>query len=99
MSREIYWLFSTVIDLYVWVIIMGVVLSWLVAFNVINVHNQFVRSLYAGFTSLTEPALRPIRNMLPNLRGFDISPIILIIGLLFLERILFRILVGGFTPL
>ena len=99
MSREIFWLLSTLINLYIWVIIIGVILSWLVAFNVINVHNQFVRSLYSGLAGLTEPTLRPIRNFLPNFGGLDISPVILIIGLMFLERILFRVLVGGVAPL
>ena len=99
MSQEIFWLLSTLITFYIWVIIAGVILSWLVAFQVINVHNQLVRSLYSGLAGLTEPALRPIRGVLPNLGGLDISPVILIIGLLFIERILFRVLVGGIAPL
>lgn len=82
------WLYHTVIDLYVLFIIVGAIMSWLVAFNVINRNNQFVSMIW-GFTyQITEPALRPIRNILPNLGGIDISPIILIIGLMFLKRVL-----------
>ncbi|MDP6602624.1 MAG: YggT family protein [Rhodospirillales bacterium] len=70
---------SNVIGLYVWVIIAGVVLSWLSAFNVINRSNRFVHLLGDFIFRITEPALRPIRNLLPNLGGIDISPVILIL--------------------
>lgn len=78
------------IKAYIWVIIIGVILSWLVAFSVVNSHNRFV-FLVQDFTNrLTEPALRPIRRFLPNLGGIDISPIILILGLWFLEMVVTR---------
>jgi YggT family protein len=67
------------IDLYTWVIIGGVILSWLIAFNVVNPYNPFVRSLWQALTALTEPLLRPIRRMLPDLGGIDISPMILLL--------------------
>ena len=70
---------SNVIGLYVWVIIAGVVLSGLSAFNVINRSNRFVHLLGDFIFRITEPALRPIRNLLPNLGGIDISPVILIL--------------------
>lgn len=88
------WLILTVIDLYTWVVIIQVVLSWLVAFNVINTSNRFVY-MAGDFTHrLTEPALRPIRNFLPNLGGVDISPVILILGLFFIKKIIINLYVG-----
>ena len=84
----ILWLIYTVIDLYVWVLIAQVVLSWLVQFNVVNARNQFVYQIGNALYRLTEPALRPIRKLLPNLGGIDISPVILILLLYFLQRLL-----------
>ena len=79
---------------YIWVIIIGVILSWLIAFNVVNSYNRFV-FLVQDFTSrLTAPALRPIRRFLPNVGGIDISPIILILGLWFLEMVIVRLRVS-----
>jgi len=68
---------SLLIGLYMWVIIAAVVLSWLIAFHVVNPYNPFVRSLWQALTALTEPLLRPIRRLLPDLGGIDISPMIL----------------------
>jgi YggT family protein len=67
-------------DLYVFVIFVAVIMSWLFAFNVINRHNRFVDTVWRTCLALTEPALAPIRRVLPNLGGLDISPIILLIG-------------------
>src|SRR6201987_3677497 len=78
------WLIDTIITLYIWILIAAAILSWLIAFNVVNTRNHFVASVANFFYHVTEPALRPIRRVLPNLGGIDISPIILIIGLLFL---------------
>lgn len=75
------YLFNAVIQLYTFVLIVTVILSWLIGFNVINRHNQLVDAIWRTCTALTEPLLRPIRNMLPNMGGIDISPIILILGL------------------
>lgn len=83
------WLIHTLITLYIWILIANAVLSWLVAFNVVNPHNNIVRTIGETLYRLTEPALRPIRSFLPSLGGLDISPVILIIILLFLERFLF----------
>ena len=66
-----------VIDLYIWVVIASAILSWLIAFNVVNTSNRFVYSVAEMLYRLTEPALRPIRSILPNLGGIDISPVIL----------------------
>ena len=89
MENPILWLVDTIIQLYIWVLIAAAILSWLIAFNVVNVRNQFVGSVASFFYHVTEPALRPIRSVLPNLGGIDISPVVLIIGLLFLERLIF----------
>jgi len=79
------------INLYVWVIIISAVLSWLVAFNVVNTRNRFVYMVMDVTYRLTEPALRPIRNFLPNMGGLDLSPIALILILFFLEMVLQRL--------
>ena len=75
------YIFNAVIQLYTIVVFATVIMSWLIGFNVINRHNRFVDSIWRTCLSLTEPLLRPIRNMLPNLGGVDISPIVLLIGL------------------
>ena len=76
------------IDLYIWVLIAAAVLSWLIAFNVVNTRNDFVRMIAETLYRLTEPVLRPIRNILPDLGGIDISPVILILVLMFLRNLL-----------
>lgn len=88
MLNPFIWLIITLIDLYFWVILATVILSWLVAFNVVNRSNNFVRQVGYFLERLTEPLLGPIRRMLPNLGGVDISPIILLIGLQFLRYLI-----------
>jgi YggT family protein len=78
----------TVLDLYKIVIIAGAVLSWLIAFNVVNIRNDFVRAIWNLFVALTEPFLKPIRNFLPNTGGIDISPIILLLAIMFIQWII-----------
>ncbi len=80
-----------VVGLYQWVIIAGVVFSWLIAFNVINPHNNFVRSLWQALNALTEPLLRPIRRFLPDMGGLDISPIILLLGCYFVQQVIYGV--------
>ena len=77
-----------VIDLYIWVVIASAILSWLVAFNVVNMNNRGVLTIADTLYRLTEPALRPIRNILPNLGGIDISPVILFLIILFIEKVI-----------
>jgi YggT family protein len=89
MENPFLWLIDTIITLYIWILIATAILSWLIAFNVVNTRNHLVASVANFFYHVTEPALRPIRRILPHLGGIDISPVILIIGLLFLERIIF----------
>ena len=69
-----------VISLYTWVVIAAVVLSWLLAFNVVNYSNPFVRSLWQGFNAVTEPLLGPIRRRMPDTGGVDLSPVILLVA-------------------
>ena len=76
------------LQLYIWLLIASAVLSWLIAFNVVNVRNQFVSTIGEFLYRITEPALRPIRNMLPNLGGLDISPVILILIIYFIENVI-----------
>ena len=82
------WLINTVIQLYIYILIASAVLSWLVAFNVVNVRNPIVSQIGEFLYRVTEPVLRPIRNLLPNLGGVDISPIILILLLLFVQKLI-----------
>jgi len=77
-----------VLQVYVYVIIAAAILSWLVAFNVVNRYNDFVRSIWNLVTALTEPLLRPIRGTVPNLGGIDISPMILLLLVFLLQRII-----------
>ncbi len=81
-------LVDTVIYLYIWAVILSAVLSWLVAFNVINTRNRFVYSVGTFLYRVTEPALRPIRSIIPNLGGIDISPVVLILLLVFARSLL-----------
>ena len=82
------WLIDTLIDIYIWLLIAQAVLSWLLAFGIVNRHNHIVAMAGDMLWRLTEPALRPIRAFLPNLGGIDISPVILILLLVFLRRLL-----------
>ena len=82
------WLIDTVIEIYVWLLIAQAILSWLLAFGVVNRYNRGVSIIGDFLYRVTEPALRPIRSFLPNLGGIDISPIILILVLMFLRRLI-----------
>ncbi len=77
-----------ILNLYTWVLIISAVLSWLLAFNVINYDNNFVRTVWNGLNALTEPLLRPIRRRLPQMGAIDLSPIILLVAIFFLERVI-----------
>lgn len=79
---------SYLIELYTYVIIAGVIMSWLMAFGVINAYNPMVRSIWQGLNAVTEPLLDPIRRMMPNMGGIDISPIILLLGCYFVQSVI-----------
>jgi YggT family protein len=87
--RALFWLIDTLIHLYIWLLIAQAILSWLLAFGVVNRYNRAVAVIGDFLYRVTEPALRPIRSFLPNFGGIDISPIILILILYFL-RVLIR---------
>ena len=76
------------LDLYVFIIIAAAIFSWLVAFNIVNMGNQFVATIGNMLYQLTEPALRPIRRYLPNFGGLDISPIVLILLIFLVQRVI-----------
>jgi YggT family protein len=79
-----------VLQLYVWLLIAAAILSWLIAFNVVNTHNQVVAMIADFLYKITEPVLRPIRSVLPNLGGIDISPIVVILIIFFLQNVIAR---------
>ncbi len=89
------WLVDTVIELYIWILIGGAILSWLIAFNVVNTRNRFVQMAGDFLYRITEPVLQPIRRVLPNLGGIDLSPLALILALLFLQQVLVRLYVAA----
>ena len=88
--KSILILFDNIITLYIWVLIINAIISWLVAFNVLNTSNRFVYSVLDISYKLTDPPLNFIRRYLPNLGSIDISPIILILGLMFLRNLVFE---------
>jgi YggT family protein len=85
MINPVIWLILTVLDIYFWIILATVIMSWLVAFNVINGSNPYVRQVGFALRKLTEPLMGPIRRMLPDLGGIDVSPIVVLIGLQFVR--------------
>ena len=87
---------SYVLQLYVYVLIAAAVLSWLIAFNVVNMRNQFVAGLVQLLYAITEPVLRPIRNILPNLGGIDVSPVVVILIIIFIQSVILPNLARAF---
>lgn len=89
---------SIAIELYIWALIISAILSWLVAFNVVNTSNRFVYTVGDVLWRITEPALRPLRRIIPIMGGIDLSPIALILVLYFVQGVLrqlaFRIAAG-----
>ncbi len=81
-------LIDTIINLYIWALIVSAILSWLIAFNVINSHNRLVYTVGDFLYRITEPALRPIRRFVPLMGGVDVSPVVLILLLWFVRRVL-----------
>jgi YggT family protein len=85
-------LVSSLISIFIWLLIANAILSWLVAFNVVNTRNQFVAMVGNFLYRITEPPLRPIRKIIPNFGGLDVSPIVLILLLIFLRNLAFEYL-------
>ena len=88
-------LFDNIVSLYIWILIINAIISWLVAFNILNTSNRFVYSVLEVSYKLTSPALNFIRRYLPNLGSIDISPVILILGLMFLRNFVFEMFAPG----
>jgi YggT family protein len=89
---ELFGFISLLLTLYIYILVAAAVMSWLVAFNVVNPRNQFVSMVGEFLYRITEPVLRPIRNVLPNLGGIDISPIIVIIIIWFIQLVVLPVL-------
>ena len=88
--KSLFLLVDSIINIYIWVIIINVILSWLITFNVLNTQNRFVYLLMDSSYKLTSPLLERIRRFIPNLGTIDISPIVLILLLVFIRNILFE---------
>ena len=88
--KSILILFDNIVNLYIWILIIHVIFSWLVAFNVLNTSNRLVYSVLYVSYKLTAPPLNFIRRFLPNLGSIDISPVILILGLMFFRNLVFE---------
>ena len=93
--KSIFILLDNIITIYLWIIIINAILSWLVAFNVLNTQNRFVFTILDVTYKLTDPALNKIRRFIPNFGSIDISPVILILLLIFLRNIIFEIFAPG----
>ena len=92
----LFWLLDRLISLYIWAVILSALFSMLASFGVLDTRNRIVWMIGDFLHRITEPALRPIRNIMPNLGGIDVSPVILIIGLLFLKQLVFWLYVQIF---
>ena len=90
--KSMFLLVDSVINIYIWLIIINAVLSWLVAFNVLNTQNRFVFSVLNATHQLTDPVLNKIRRFIPNLGSIDISPVVLILLLIFIRNLFFELL-------
>ena len=88
--NSLLYLVDTVIHVYIWLLIASAILSWLVTFNVVNPHNRLIGTVGEFLYRVTEPALAPIRRFMPNLGGIDLSPVIVILLLIFLRNLLFE---------
>ena len=93
--KSIFILLDSVITIYLWIIIINAVLSWLVAFNILNTQNRFVFSLLDATYKMTDPALNKIRSFLPTFGSIDLSPVVLILILMFLRNLIFEIFAPG----
>ena len=93
--KSIFILLDSIITIYLWIIIINAVLSWLVAFNILNTQNRFVFSVLDATYKMADPALNKIRRFIPTFGSIDISPVILILILMFLRNIIFEIFAPG----
>lgn len=88
---EIGTLLLKILEIYTWLVIASVIFSWLIAFNVVNTHNRIIFTVWDFLNRVTEPALRPIRRIMPNLGAVDLSPLVLILIIWFLQMMVDRV--------
>ena len=93
--KSIFILLDNIITIYLWIIIINAILSWLVAFNILNTQNRFVFSVLDATYKMTDPALNKIRRFIPTFGSIDVSPVVLILILMFLRNIIFEIFAPG----
>jgi len=93
--KSIFILLDSIIMIYLWIIIVNAILSWLVAFNILNTQNRFVFSVLDATYKMTDPVLNKIRSFIPTFGSIDLSPVILILILMFLRNIIFEIFAPG----
>jgi len=93
--KSIFILLDSIITIYLWIIIINAILSWLVAFNILNTQNRFVFSVLDATYKMTDPALNKIRRFIPTFGSIDVSPVILILILMFLRNLIFEIFAPG----
>ena len=79
-----------ILDIYWWVVLAMIILSWLISFNVVNTRNQFVDQVWRVLLALTDPVLRPIRRVMPKFSGIDVSPIVLFIIIFAIQQVIVR---------
>jgi YggT family protein len=84
----VFWLIDTIIGLIIFVLVVNAILSWLIAFDVVNRRNRAVDWIWDLTSRLTDPLLRPLRKVIPLIGGVDLSPMVLILGLMFIQRLL-----------
>ena len=89
--KSLFILIDSLITIYLWIIIINAILSWLVAFNILNTQNRFVFSVLDATYKMTDPALNKIRRFIPNLGSIDISPVVLILILMFVRNVVFEV--------
>ena len=93
--KSIFILLDSIITIYIWIVIINAILSWLVAFSILNTQNRFVFSVLDTTYKLTDPALNKIRRFLPTFGSVDLSPVVLILFLMFIRNLVFEIFAPG----
>ena len=93
--KSIFILLDSIIAIYIWIVIINAILSWLVAFNILNTQNRFVFSVLDTTYKLTDPALNKIRRFFPPFGSVDLSPVVLILFLMFIRNLVFEIFAPG----
>lgn len=88
------WLVYTILNLMFYVIVVQAIMSWLIAFNILNTSQRFVYTVWSSLNRLTEPLYRPLRRVLPDLGGIDLAPMVVILAILFLQRVLINNFAG-----